>query len=41
MVSERSMYGKLACPYFMKDNKAFKLTNSGKTSFFTATSGSS
>ena len=34
MVSSWSMYGKLACPYRMKNNKAFTLTNRGKTSFF-------
>ena len=34
MVSGWSTYGKLACPYYMKNNKAFMLTNAGKTSFF-------
>jgi hypothetical protein len=34
MVSGLSMYGKLACPYCMENNKAFTLTNGGKTSFF-------
>jgi len=34
MVSGWSTYGKLACPYCMKNNKAFTLTNGGKASFF-------
>jgi hypothetical protein len=34
MVSCWSTHGKLACPYCMKNNKAFTLTNGGKTSFF-------
>jgi hypothetical protein len=34
MVSGWSTYGKLACPYCMENNKAFTLTNEGKTSFF-------
>jgi hypothetical protein len=34
MVSDWSTHGKLACPYCMKNNKAFMLTNRGKTSFF-------
>jgi hypothetical protein len=34
MVSGWSTYGKLACPYCMENNKAFTLTNRGKTSFF-------
>jgi len=37
MVSGWSMYGKLACPYCMENNKAFTLTNRGKASFFTIT----
>jgi hypothetical protein len=37
MVSSWSTYGKLTCSYYMKNNKAFTLTNKGKTSFFTAT----
>jgi len=34
MVSDWSTHGKLACPYCMENNKAFTLTNGGKTSFF-------
>jgi len=34
MVSSWSTYGKLACPYYMENNKAFTLTNKGKASFF-------
>jgi len=34
MVSGWSTYRKLACPYCMENNKAFTLTNRGKTSFF-------
>jgi hypothetical protein len=34
MVSGWSMHGKLACPYCMKNNKAFTLTNEGKAFFF-------
>jgi len=34
MVSGWSTHGKLACPYCMENNKAFTLTNGGKTSFF-------
>ena len=34
MVSGWSTHGKLACPYCMENNKAFTLTNRGKTSFF-------
>jgi hypothetical protein len=34
MVSDWSMHGKLACSYCMENNKAFKLTNRGKMSFF-------
>jgi hypothetical protein len=34
MVSGWSRHGKLTCPYFMKNNKAFTLINSGKSSFF-------
>jgi len=34
MVSGWSMHGKLECPYCMENNKAFMLTNKGKTSFF-------
>jgi hypothetical protein len=40
MVSGWSMHGKLACPCCMENNKAFTLTNRGRTSFFTTTSGS-
>jgi hypothetical protein len=34
MLSFWSMRGKLAYPYYMENNKAFKLTNEGKASFF-------
>jgi hypothetical protein len=34
MVSGWSTHGKLACPYCIENNKAFKLTNGGKASFF-------
>jgi hypothetical protein len=34
MVSSWSMHGKLACSYYMENNKEFTLTNGGKTSFF-------
>ncbi|XP_011037152.1 PREDICTED: uncharacterized protein LOC105134443 [Populus euphratica] len=34
MVSNWSTHGKLACPYYMKNNKAFTLANGGKASFF-------
>jgi hypothetical protein len=34
MVSGWSTHGKLACPYCMKNNKLFTLTNSGKMPFF-------
>jgi hypothetical protein len=34
MVSSWSTYVKLACPYYMKNNKVFMLINDGKTSFF-------
>ena len=34
MLFDWSTYEKLACPYCMKNNKAFTLTNEGKTSFF-------
>jgi len=37
MVSGWSTHGKLACPYCMKNNKAFILTNGGKASFFIVT----
>jgi len=41
MVSSWRIHGKLACPYCMKNNKAFTPTNNGKTSFFfTATNDS-
>jgi hypothetical protein len=40
MVYDWSTHGKLACQYCMKNNKAFMLTNDGKTSFFTATNNS-
>jgi hypothetical protein len=35
-----STHGKLSCPYYMKNNKVFTLTNDNKTSFFIATNGS-
>jgi len=34
IVSGWSTHGKLTCPYCMENNKAFTLTNEGKTSFF-------
>ena len=34
MVSGLSTHEKLTCSYYMKNNKAFTLTNSGKSSFF-------
>jgi len=34
MVSGWSMQRKLACPYYMKNNMAFMLTNGSKVSFF-------
>ena len=34
MVSSWNTYGKLAYPYYMKNNKVFTLTNNGKVSFF-------
>jgi hypothetical protein len=34
MLSGSSMHGKLACPYYMENNKAFTLVNRGKASFF-------
>jgi len=34
MVSGWSTHGKLACPYCIENNKAFMLTNKGKSSFF-------
>jgi hypothetical protein len=34
MLSGWSTHGKLACPYCMENNKAFTLTNGGKTSSF-------
>jgi len=34
MVFGWSTHGKLACPYCIKNNKAFTLTNGGKASFF-------
>jgi hypothetical protein len=34
MVSGWSTHGKLACPYYMENNKAFTLTNGGKAFFF-------
>ena len=40
MISGQSTYGKLACPYYMENNKAFTLTNDDKMSFFTTTDSS-
>jgi hypothetical protein len=40
IVSGWSTHVKLACPYCMENNKAFTLTNGGKSSFFTTTSSS-
>jgi len=37
MISGWSTNEKLACPYYMENNKAFKLTNGGKASFFIVT----
>jgi hypothetical protein len=37
MISGWSIHGKLACSYYMENNKAFTLTNGGKASFFTVT----
>jgi len=37
MVSGWSIHGKLACPYYMENNKTFTLINRGKASFFTVT----
>ena len=37
MVSGWSTHGKLTCPNCMENNKAFTLTNGGKTFFFTVT----
>ena len=34
MLFRWSTHGKLACPYCMENNKAFTLTNRGKTLFF-------
>jgi len=34
MVSSLRTHGKLACPYCIKNKKAFMLTNNNKTSFF-------
>jgi len=34
MLSGWSTHGKLACPYYMENNKAFTLANGGKASFF-------
>jgi len=34
MLSGWSTHGKLACPYYMENNKAFMLTNRGKAFFF-------
>jgi len=33
-VSDWSTHEKLACPYYMENNKAFTLTNGGKAFFF-------
>jgi hypothetical protein len=34
MLSSWSMHGKLACPYYMENNKALMITNKGKAFFF-------
>jgi hypothetical protein len=34
MVFGWSTHGKLACPYYMENNKVFTLTNGGKAFFF-------
>jgi hypothetical protein len=34
MIFGWSIHEKLSCSYYKKNNKAFTLTNSGKTSFF-------
>jgi hypothetical protein len=34
MLSGWSTHEKLACPYYMENNKAFTLANGGKASFF-------
>jgi len=34
MVSGWRIHGELACPYYMKNNKAFTLTNNDKNIFF-------
>jgi len=34
IVSSWSTHRKLVCPYYMENNKVFKLTNEGKASFF-------
>jgi hypothetical protein len=39
MVSGWSIYEKLTCLYYIKNNKAFILTNNFKISFFIATEG--
>ena len=40
MVSGWSMHENLTCSYCKENNKAFTLTNDGKTSFFISTSDS-
>jgi len=40
IVSGWSTHEKLACPYYMENNKTFTLTNIGKTSFFIVIDGS-
>ena len=34
IVSGCNTHKKLACPYYIENNKAFTLTNNSKTSFF-------
>ena len=34
MLSGWGTHGRLACPYYMEDTKAFQLENGGKTSWF-------
>jgi len=40
MVFYWSMHGKIACSYYMKNNKAFTMTNGDKKSFFIFIGGS-
>ena len=40
IVSGCNTHKKLACPYYIENNKAFTLTNNNKTSFLIITCGS-